>query len=154
MHEYLIILEIPAENSLKLNFYEDCIDKHLGVCTPKTNGNEHYLRYFSRQEKRECQSYEQVAQSMDDVLQFCVDMGNSSWYGGAEVAVQYWPLNNLNWTNNPYVTKSSNGQPVSINLEYILSVGVLLQNLLRLYFYLNSKPDIEDLIFPNQKCYR
>jgi len=85
------------------------------VCTPKTKGNKNYLRYFSQSEKRECQNYEQVAQSMNDVLQFCVDMEGSSWYGGAEVTFQHWPLNNLNWTNNPYVTKSSGDQAVSIN---------------------------------------
>lgn len=112
---YLTILEISAEKSLNLNFYEDCIDRDLGVCTPKTKGNENYLRYFSQSEKPECQNYEQVAQSMNDVLQFCVDMEGSSWYGGAEVTFQHWPLNNLNWTNNPYVTKSSGDQAVSIN---------------------------------------
>ncbi|KAL5234234.1 hypothetical protein ACI65C_001644 [Semiaphis heraclei] len=100
--------KISVEKSLNLNFYEDCIDKHLGVCTLKTRGNENYLRYFSRSEKQECQSYEQVAQSIDDVLQFCVDMGNSSWYGGAETFFQYWPINNLNWTNTPYVTTGNN----------------------------------------------
>jgi len=72
------------------------------------------LRYFSQSEKQECNNYEQIAQSMNDVLQFCVDMGDSSWYGGAEVTFQYWPLNKLNWTDNPYVTKSADNQAVSI----------------------------------------
>ncbi|XP_022166100.1 uncharacterized family 31 glucosidase KIAA1161-like [Myzus persicae] len=104
--------KINAEKILHLNITEDCIDKNLGVCIPKTKGHDNYLRYFSRSEKRECQNYEQVAQSKNDILQFCIDMGDSSWYGGAETTYQYWPLNNLNWTNNPYVTKSSGDQAV------------------------------------------
>ncbi|XP_026811742.1 myogenesis-regulating glycosidase-like [Rhopalosiphum maidis] len=104
--------KITAKKSLQLNFYEDCINKDLNVCTSKKKGNEHYLRYFSQSEKPECKNYEQVAQSKNDVLQFCVDMGNSSWYGGAETTFQHWPLNKLNWTDNPYVTKSSGDQAV------------------------------------------
>lgn len=50
---------------------------------------------------------------MNDVLQFCVDMGNSSWYGGAETSFQYWPLNKLDWTNVPYITKEGNSEAVS-----------------------------------------
>jgi len=113
---YLLILEITTENSLKLNFHEDCIDKDPNVCTPKTKGNEHYLQYFSQSEKQECKKYEQIAQSMNDVLQFCVDMGNSSWYGGSETTFQHWPLNKLEWTNTPYLTRELGTQAVSIKL--------------------------------------
>jgi len=127
--KYLIVLEISAEKSLNLNFYEDCIDRDLGVCTPKTRGNENYLHYFSQSEKTECQNYEQVAESMNDVLQFCVYMEDSYWYGGAEVTFQHWPLNNLNWTNNPYVTKSSGDQAVSI-ICWIFKCRILVQNFL------------------------
>ncbi|XP_001952691.2 myogenesis-regulating glycosidase [Acyrthosiphon pisum] len=104
--------KIATENSLKLNFYEDCIDKDLSVCAPKKKGNENYLSYFSRSEKQECQNYEQVAQSMNDILQFCVDMGKSSWYGGAETIYQHWPLNKLNWTDKAYVTREADCQAV------------------------------------------
>jgi len=74
------------------------------------------LRYFSQSEKPECKNYEQVAQSMNDVLQFCVDMGNSSWYGGAETTFQHWPLNKLNWTDTPYLTRELGSQAVSIEI--------------------------------------
>ncbi|XP_050054629.1 myogenesis-regulating glycosidase-like isoform X3 [Aphis gossypii] len=104
--------KITNEKSLKLNFYEDCIDKDPSVCTPKTKGNENYLRYFSQSEKQECKNYEQVAQSMNDILQFCVNIGDSSWYGGSQVTFQYWPLNKFNWTDNPFITTSSGDQAV------------------------------------------
>ncbi|KAE9536497.1 hypothetical protein AGLY_007286 [Aphis glycines] len=106
------ILEITNEKSLKLNFYEDCIDKDPSVCTPKTKGNENYLRYFSQSEKQECNNYEQVAQSMNDILQFCVNIGDSSWNGGSQVIFQYWPLNKFNRTDNPFITTSSGDQSV------------------------------------------
>eukprot|EP00102_Acyrthosiphon_pisum_P020711 XP_016657921.1 PREDICTED: uncharacterized protein LOC103308657 [Acyrthosiphon pisum] len=106
---YLFVLEITTENSLKLNFYEDCIDNDLSVCTQKTKGNENYLRYFSQSENQECQNFEQVAQSMNDVLQFCVDMGNSSW---AETTYQYWPLNKFDLTDKPFVTRNVESQAV------------------------------------------
>lgn len=112
----MIILEIITEKSLKITFYEGCIDKDPSICTPKTKSNEHYLRYFSQSVKQECKMFEQVAESMNDFLQFCVDMGNSSWYGGAEATFQHWPLNKLNWTENSYVTRSSGDQAVSIKL--------------------------------------
>lgn len=51
---------------------------------------------------------------MNAVLQFCVDIKNSSWYGGAETEVQQWPLNKLNWTDRAYVTKEFDSQAVSI----------------------------------------
>ncbi|CAI6367645.1 unnamed protein product [Macrosiphum euphorbiae] len=104
--------KITTENSLNLNFYEDCIDKDLSVCTPKPKGNENYLRFFSQSEKQECQNFEQVAQSMNDVLQFCVDLGNSSWYGGTETTYQYWPLNKLDMTDKPFVTRNVDSQAV------------------------------------------
>ncbi|XP_060841150.1 myogenesis-regulating glycosidase-like [Rhopalosiphum padi] len=104
--------KITTEKSLQLNFYEDCINKDLSVCTPKKKDNGHYLRYFSQSEKPECKNYEQIAQSMNDVLQFCVDMGNSSWYGGAETTFQHWPLNKLNWTDTPYLTRELGSQAV------------------------------------------
>lgn len=110
------ILELTTEKNLRFNFYEDCIDKDLSICTTNTRSNENYLRYFSPSEKQECQNYEQVAQSMNDVLQFCVDLGDSSWYGGAETTYQYWPLNKLNLTDKPFVTRNVDSQAVSIKL--------------------------------------
>ncbi|CAH1716263.1 unnamed protein product [Aphis gossypii] len=104
--------KITNEKSLKLNFHEDCIDKDPSVCIPKTKGNEHYLQYFSQSEKQECKNYEQIAQSMNDVLELCVNMGNSSWYGGSETTFQHWPLNKLEWTNTPYLTRELGTQAV------------------------------------------
>lgn len=98
---------------LKLNFYEDCIDQDPKVCTVKHKGNENYLRYFSETEKQECVHYEQYAQSMNNVLKFCVEMGTDSWYGGAETSFQHWPLNKLNWTDKPFVTREGDSQAVS-----------------------------------------
>lgn len=96
-----------------MDFFEDCIDKDPSVCTEKQKSNEHYVRYFLQSEKRECLDYEQMAESMNDVLRFCVDMENSSWYGGAENTYQRWPINKLNWTDNSYVTKEQDSQSVS-----------------------------------------
>jgi len=117
----LFVSEITTENSLNLNFYGDCIDKDLSVCTPMPKGNENYLRYFSQSEKQECQNFEQVAQSINDVLQFCVDLGNSSWYGGTETTYQYWPLNKLDMTDKPFVIRNVDNQAVSINSQNYLS---------------------------------
>lgn len=109
-----MILESPDSKFLKLDFFEACINEDPSVCSKKEKKyNEYYLRYFSKSERKECINYEQVAESLNDVLKFCVDMGNSSWYGGAENTYQYWPLNKLNWTNNAYVTKESASQAVS-----------------------------------------
>jgi len=92
----LLISEKTTSKNLKLSFYEDCIDKDPSVCTPKTKGNEDYLPYFSESEKQECKNFEQIGQSMNDVLQFCVNMESSYWFGGAETGLQEWPLNKLN----------------------------------------------------------
>ncbi|VVC33348.1 Glycoside hydrolase family 31,Glycoside hydrolase superfamily [Cinara cedri] len=105
--EYEKIIE--TSKTLKLQFYEDCLNEN---CTKKLESNQNHLKYFSESEKQECKNYEQVAQSMNDVLKFCVDMKNSSWYGGAETTYQYWPLNKLNWTETPYVTKESDSEAV------------------------------------------
>lgn len=61
-------------------------------------------------------NYEQVAQSMNDVLHFCVDINNSTWFGGPETQYQYWPLNKFNWTDKSYVTKELDSQAVSAKL--------------------------------------
>jgi len=74
------------------------------------------LRYFSKCKKKECKNFKQVAQSINDVLQFCVDMENSSWYGGAETTYQHWPLNKLDWTDKPFVTRELDSQAVSFSL--------------------------------------
>lgn len=55
---------------------------------------------------------------MNDILQFCIDMDKSFWYGGAETTYQHWPLNKLNWTDQSYVTKESDSQAVSFTHEY------------------------------------
>ncbi|XP_025203029.1 myogenesis-regulating glycosidase-like isoform X1 [Melanaphis sacchari] len=102
-----------TEKSLKLNFYEDCIDKVLSNCTSKTKDNVYYLRYFSQSNKQECKNFEHVAQSTNNVLQFCIDMENSSWYGGAETTFQHWPLNKLNWTDIPYLTRELGSQAIA-----------------------------------------
>jgi len=101
--------------NLKFSFYEDCINKDPSVCIPKSRSNAEYLSYFSESEKPECKHFEQNSQSMNDVLQFCVEFDNSSWFGGAEVGLQEWPLNKLNWTDREYVTKESDSQAVSID---------------------------------------
>ncbi|XP_001952674.2 myogenesis-regulating glycosidase [Acyrthosiphon pisum] len=98
--------------NLKLSFYEDCIDKDPCVCNPKTTGNADYVRYFSESEKQECKHFEQIGQSMNDVLQFCVEMESSYWFGGAETGLQEWPLNKLNWTDRSYVTKEADHQAI------------------------------------------
>lgn len=67
---------------------------------------------------------------MNDVLKFCVDMKNSSWYGGAETTYQYWPLNKLNWTETPYVTKESDSEAVSDKSMYF---DVNLLNIIELF---------------------
>jgi len=76
------------------------------------------LQYFSQSKKQECtrKNYKQIAQTMNDVLQFCVDVGNSSWCGGSETTFQHWPLNKLNWTDTPYLTRELGTQAVSIKL--------------------------------------
>lgn len=105
--------ETATVKSLKLDFSEDCVDKDPRVCKRKTVNNDAYLRYFEKSEKQECLKFEQQAESLNDVLKFCVDMDNSSWYGGAENTYQYWPLNKLDWTDNAYVTKEEASQAVS-----------------------------------------
>lgn len=117
---YLIILEILRSNSLKMVFHKDCINRDTGVCTIKQKTTEDYLNYFLESEKKECIYFEQVAESMNDVLQFCIDMENNSWYGGAETTFQHWPLNILNWTDNAYVTKEFDSQAVSFVLLNLL----------------------------------
>lgn len=112
-----MILAKSTANVLKLDFYEDCIDQNPKVCTVQHKGNENYLRYFSETEKQECMLYEQVAHSMNDVLKFCVEMGTDSWYGGAEATYQHWPLNKLNWTDTPFVTREKGSQAVSYNIK-------------------------------------
>lgn len=78
----LFISETTSLKYLKLSFYEDCIDRDpCDVCTPKIVGNAEYLRYFSELEKQECKHFEQIGQSMNDVLQFCVDMESSYCFG-------------------------------------------------------------------------
>lgn len=116
---FVLILANTPEKHLKLSFFEDCIDKDPGVCTPKTGSNADYLHCFTESEKPECKHFEQISESMNDVLQFCVDFGNSSWFGGAEVGLQEWPLNKLNWTDRAYVTKESDSQAVSILFFFI-----------------------------------
>jgi len=106
-------LEITTLKTLKLDFYDDCVDKDPKVCSKTRQGNENYLRFFSESETPECIHFEQVAQSMNDVLQFCVDMMNSSWFGGSECTIQKWPLNKLQWMNIPYITRETNSQAVS-----------------------------------------
>uniref|UniRef100_A0A2S2NFM9 Putative family 31 glucosidase n=1 Tax=Schizaphis graminum TaxID=13262 RepID=A0A2S2NFM9_SCHGA len=101
-----------TSKNLKLTFYEDCINKDPSFCTTKTGDNSSYLRYFSESEKQECKHFEQISESMNDIFQFCVDMENSSWFGGAETGLQEWPLNKLNWTDMSYVTKESYSQAV------------------------------------------
>jgi len=91
------------------------MDRNPSVCTPKTKSNADYLTYFSESEKQECKYFEQIAQSMNDVLQFCVDIEGSYWFGGAETGLQEWPLNKLNWTDRSYVTKKADHQAVSNN---------------------------------------
>lgn len=98
--------------NLKFSFYEDCIDKDPNVCASKTRHNADYLSYFSESEKQECKHFEQISQSMNDILQFCVEIENSSWFGGAETGLQKWPLNKLNWTDRAYVTKESDSQAI------------------------------------------
>lgn len=113
MNVILILANTTLEH-LKLTFFEDCINRDPSVCTPKTGSNAKYLSYFTESEKSECKHFEQISQSMNDVLQFCVDFDNSSWFGGAEVGLQEWPLNKLNWTDREYVTRELHSQAVSI----------------------------------------
>jgi len=113
--KYVQILAKTSLKNLKLSFYEDCINKDPSVCTPKPRSNAEYLSYFSDSEKQECKHFEKISQSMNDVLQFCVEFDNSSWFGGAEVGLQEWPLNKLNWTDREYVTKELHSQAVSID---------------------------------------
>lgn len=108
-----MITEISTSKTLNLNFHEDCINKDPNICTKKEETNEYYLRYFSESERKECMNFKQETQSMNDILQFCVEIENSTWFGGAENTYQYWPLNKLNWTDRPYVTLESWSQAVS-----------------------------------------
>lgn len=124
MYYLLCILGTPTVKSLKLDFYEGCINTGSSVCKKKQKVNEDYVRAFSPTEKRECLNYGQVAESMNDIMGFCVDMENSHWYGGAENTFQYWPLNKLNWTNNAYVTKEADSQAVS-KLQILLRSSFL-----------------------------
>jgi len=73
----------------------------------------HYLKFFSESEKQECMNFEKNCDSIHNKLFFCVKFDNSSWFGGSEVGLKEWPLNNLNWTNREYVTKDSHRQAVS-----------------------------------------
>lgn len=108
---YLYILEVPPSNSLKLTFYDSCIDS--SVCPKKSENNQNQLRYFSERVKQECTDYERITESMNEVLQFCIDMENSFWYGGVERTEQRWPLNKLEWTGKSYVSNKSESQAVS-----------------------------------------
>lgn len=115
-----IISGDSPSKSLKLDFYEGCINEDPKVCTTKKKStSDSYLRYFSGSERQECFNFEQVAESMNDFLTFCVDMENSLWYGGAETTFQKWPLNKLDWTNKSFVTRELDSQAVST--KYIFS---------------------------------
>ena len=72
---------------------------------------------------------------MNDVLKFCVDFGNSSWFGGAEVGLQKWPLNKLNWTDREYVTTELHSQAVSI----VIIIIAFIANSYNLVFGINYK---------------
>lgn len=111
-----MIVDIPATKTLQLSFHETCINNDISVCRKKEENNEHYLRYFSESERKECMHFNQEAQTMNDILQFCVVMENSTWFGGAENTYQHWPLNKLNWTNRPYITTENWTQAASNNL--------------------------------------
>lgn len=50
---------------------------------------------------------------MNDVLQFYVDMGNSSWYRDAEATFQYYSLNKFDCNNVPNITNDGNSTRVS-----------------------------------------
>lgn len=88
------------------------------VCAKKPENNQNQLHYFSETVKQECIDYERTAESMNEILQFCIDMENSSWYGGAERTEQHWPLNKLEWTDNSYVSKESASQAVSHGISH------------------------------------
>lgn len=115
-----IISDSLSSKNLRLNFFEDCINKSPDVCRIQQRDAQAYLNFFTKSNKKECLEYKQIADSMNNVLQFCVDMGNSSWYGGAEVTHQYWPLNKLNWTDRPYVTREEDSQAVRMTY-FVLS---------------------------------
>lgn len=39
-------------------------------------------------------------------------MTNISWYGGASVSAQRWPLNNMNAKSQPYIISNLNKNPI------------------------------------------
>lgn len=111
--KYLSILGVSTSKTLKLNFHEGCLSSDASLCSKTQGGNTEYLNKFSDSDKKECLNYEQVTGTMNDVLQFCVDMGTSSWFGGPERTFQYWPLNKFNWTDESYITREEQSQAVS-----------------------------------------
>ncbi|KYO41584.1 SITS-binding protein [Alligator mississippiensis] len=60
----------------------------------------------------ECYSIYWTPLHCELTLKDCFSMTNISWYGGASVSAQRWPLNNMNAKSQPYIISNLNKNPI------------------------------------------
>ena len=53
-----------------------------------------------------CINISSAGTEVSEVLEDCIDLGDAHWYGGAEQFQQFWPLDNVTFSEDSYVTKS------------------------------------------------
>ncbi|XP_077177399.1 SITS-binding protein-like isoform X2 [Paroedura picta] len=76
----------------------------------------------------ECYSINWTSQHCQVKLKDCFSMANISWYGGASVRNQRWPLNNVNMEAQPFIisslTQTPNGYGSVLERYFLGSTGV------------------------------
>ncbi|XP_054828711.1 SITS-binding protein-like [Eublepharis macularius] len=115
-------IEVPfVKNLCGLNKTEFCY-------TWDTTANLKISLESSHSSNTECYSIKWTPQHCQVKLKDCFSMSNISWYGGASVSTQHWPLNNINMESQPFLisklTKNPTGYGSVLERYFLGSTGV------------------------------